>query len=132
MEELREVGVKGSFRRKLARSWLMWTERKEGERLTKRADALRVEGRRRIRRPRLRWEDCVKRDLVGVENESKGSPYPLLSFSTKEGRWVVISETGPITEGKQELMTSIDAIPGLQERIATKTCHIHKNVCHFI
>ena len=31
-----------------------------------------MEGRRRIGRQRLRWEDCVKRDLVGVENEGKG------------------------------------------------------------
>ena len=30
-----------------------------------RADVLRVEGRRR-RRPRLRWEDCLERDLAGV------------------------------------------------------------------
>ena len=38
-------------------------DRKEGERLTKRADALRVEGRRTIGRQTPRWEDCVKRDL---------------------------------------------------------------------
>ena len=52
------------------RSRLKWAghvERMEGVRLTKRADALRVEGRRR--RGRLRWEGCVKRDLVGVGGE---------------------------------------------------------------
>ena len=38
----------------------------EGVRLTKRADALGVEGRRR---GRPRWEDYVKRDLVGVGGE---------------------------------------------------------------
>ena len=42
-------------------------KRLEGVRLTKRADALGVEGRRR--RPRVRWEDCVKKDLVGVGAE---------------------------------------------------------------
>ena len=31
-----------------------------------RADELKVEGRGRRGRPSLRWEDCVKRDLVGV------------------------------------------------------------------
>ena len=38
-------------------------DRMEGERLTKRADALRVESRRTIGRQTPRWEDCVKRDL---------------------------------------------------------------------
>ena len=41
-------------------------ERMEGVGLTKRADAFRVECRRRRGRPRLRWEDCVKRDLKGL------------------------------------------------------------------
>ena len=72
-EELREdIGVKKSFRRKLARSWLKWAghlERIAGERLTKRAGVPRMEGRRRRGRPVLRWEDSVKRYLaaVGVE-----------------------------------------------------------------
>ena len=65
MEELREdVGVRKSLTRKLVRSQLMWAghmERVEGERLTKRADVLRVEGRRRRGRP--------KRDLVGMGGE---------------------------------------------------------------
>ena len=41
----------------------------EEERLTKRADVLTVEGRRG--RKRLRWEECMKRDLVGVGEEGR-------------------------------------------------------------
>ena len=41
----------------------------EGVRLTKRADALGVEGRTRRGMPRLVLEDCVKRYLVGVGEE---------------------------------------------------------------
>ena len=51
MEELREeVGERESLMRKLVRSRLKWAghvESMEGERLTKRADALSVDGRRR-------------------------------------------------------------------------------------
>ena len=57
------------------RSWLRWAghvEGMEGVQLTKRADALGVEGRRRRGRPRLRWEDCVKRDLVGGNGMGSG------------------------------------------------------------
>ena len=38
-------------------------ERMERVRLTKRVDALGVDGRRRRGRTRLRWEYCVKIDL---------------------------------------------------------------------
>ena len=39
-------------------------------RLPKRATELREQGRRRRGRPRLRWEDCVKRDVrKAVEEE---------------------------------------------------------------
>ena len=62
MEELRaEGGVRERLTRKLV------TRGKNGRvRLTKRADALRVEGRRRRGRPRLRWKDCIKRYFAGV------------------------------------------------------------------
>ena len=53
-----EDGMKESLRRKLARSRLKWAghvERMEGERLMNTADALRMDGRRRRGRPRLRW-----------------------------------------------------------------------------
>ena len=48
------------------RSWLQWgghVERMADDRLLKRAADLRDEGRRRRGRPRLRWEDYVKRDV---------------------------------------------------------------------
>ena len=76
MEELRaEVSVKESLRRKLVGSQLTWAghvERMEDELLTKRSDALRVQGRRRRGLPRLRWEDCVKSGLAVVGGEGRG------------------------------------------------------------
>ena len=47
-----------------------WTRRKGGgDRPPKRATELREQGRRRRRRPRLRWEDCVKRDVKNTGEE---------------------------------------------------------------
>ena len=50
----------------LVRSRLQWAghvERMADDRLPKRAAELREQGRRRRGRPRLRWEDCVKRGV---------------------------------------------------------------------
>ena len=58
------------------RSRLQWAghvERMADDRLLKRAAELREQGRRRRGRPRLRWEDCVKRDVkkAGEEEDWK-------------------------------------------------------------
>ena len=48
------------------RSRLQWAghvERMADDRLPKRAAELREQGRRRRGRPRLRWENCFKRDV---------------------------------------------------------------------
>ena len=53
--------------------WAGHVERMADDRLPKRAPELRDEGRRRRWRPRLRWEDCVKRDVkkAGEEEDWK-------------------------------------------------------------
>ena len=77
MVELREeTGVQWSLTERLVRSRLQWAghiERMADERLPKRAAELREQGRRRRGRPRLRWEDCVKRDVkkTGEEGDWK-------------------------------------------------------------
>ena len=51
-----------SLTERLVRSRLQWAghvERMADDRLPKRAEELREQGRRRRGRPRLRWEDCV-------------------------------------------------------------------------
>ena len=69
MVELREeTGVQRSLRERLVRSILQWAGHVEimadwDDRQPKRAAELREQGRRRRGRPRLRWEDCVKRDV---------------------------------------------------------------------
>ena len=77
MVELREeTGVQRSLTERLVRSRLQWVghvERMADDRLPKRAAELREQGRRRRGRPRLRWEDCVKRDVkkAGEEGDWK-------------------------------------------------------------
>ena len=77
MVELREeTGVQRSLAERLVRSRLQWAghvERMADDRLPKRAAQLREQGRRRRGRPRLRWEDCVKRDVkkTGEEGDWK-------------------------------------------------------------
>ena len=61
---------------RLVRSRLQWAghvERMADDRLSERAAELREQGRRRRGRPRLRWEDCVKRDVkkTGEEGDWK-------------------------------------------------------------
>ena len=73
MDELRvEVGGKESFKKKLVRTMVKSTgyvERKGDEKLANRSNAQKEEGKRRRGRLRMRWEDCVKRDLERVGGE---------------------------------------------------------------
>ena len=77
MVELREYTVvQRSLTERQARNRLQWAgpvERMADERLPKRAAVLREQDRRRRGRPRLRWEDCVKRDVkkTGEEGDWK-------------------------------------------------------------
>ena len=41
------------------------------DKLPKRAETKKQEGSRKLGRPQLRWEDCVKRDLRKAQEEEK-------------------------------------------------------------
>ncbi len=59
---------------RLVRSILQWAGhvgRMADDRLQKRATELRGQGRRRRGRSRLRWEDCVKREMRGRQEMKK-------------------------------------------------------------
>ena len=71
-----ETGVQRSLSESLVRSRLLWAghvKTMADDRLPKRAAELREEGRRRRGRPRLRWDDCVKRAVrkAGEEEDWK-------------------------------------------------------------
>ena len=67
MKELREeIGMKKHPKMKVAGSRMRWAghvQRMGEDRLSKRAWKAEEGGRRRRGRPKLRWKDCVKRDL---------------------------------------------------------------------
>ena len=67
-----ETGVQRSLTERLVRSRLQWAghvERMADDSLPKRAAELREESRRRRRKPILRWEDCVERDVMNAGEE---------------------------------------------------------------
>ena len=66
MELREETGVQRSLTERLVRSRLQWAghvERMGDDSLPNREAELREQGRRRRGRPRLRWDDCIKRDV---------------------------------------------------------------------
>ena len=65
--------------------WAGHVERMADDRLPKRAAELREEGRKRRGRPRLRWEDCVKRDVGRQERRKK---------KTRDRGWKRLSDEG--------------------------------------
>ena len=75
---IKSASVNGVYEldKRQVRSRLQWAghvERMADDRLPKRAAELREPGRMRRGRPRLRWEDCVKRDVrkAGEEKDWK-------------------------------------------------------------
>ena len=74
-----------------------WTCGKNGERLMAIVNALRVEGRRRRGRPRLRWEDCVKGDLAVVGGELRMRARDRRRVQTVVGKGI---ETGLVMNKK--------------------------------
>ena len=97
-DELREGnGVQMSLAGRLVKCWLRWAGHfvwRGEERMTKRADRLTLQGRRKRGRPRLTWEDCVRRDIhkVVVVGEWR-------ELAEDRGRWrsmvVKVGASGP-------------------------------------
>ena len=75
MKDLREeVGTKACIVGKLVKSRMKWAGhmvRMKYDKLQKRAETKKQEGSRKRRRPQLRWEDCVMRDLRKAGEEEK-------------------------------------------------------------
>ena len=91
-----EVRVKESFKKKLPRSMLKWighVERMGDEKQATKANTQKVERKTSRRRPKLRWEDCTKRDLKSMGKE--------LGTTYKRNRRLFKENTRK-TEGREE------------------------------
>ena len=67
-----EVGVKESFKDKWVRSRLKWAVERMGDEINcKKSRCPESGGKRRQGRPRMRWEDSVKRDLERSEENGE-------------------------------------------------------------
>ena len=74
--------------------------------LPKRAAELREQGRRRRGRPRLRWEDCVKRDVrrAGEDEDRKEKTRDRsrrVEKTIRRGGDEAVGSTSPLTKGKR-------------------------------
>ena len=87
MKELREeIDMKKHLKMKVAGSRMRWAghvQRMSEDRLSKRAWKAEEGGRRRRRRPKLRWKDCVKRDIERAG--TKGQEWK--TIAEDRGRW---------------------------------------------
>ena len=83
---IKEIGMKKHLKIKVVGSRMRWAghvQRMGEDRLSKRAWKAEEGGRRRRGRPKLRWKDCVKRDL---ENEgTNGQEWK--TIAEDRGRW---------------------------------------------
>ena len=82
-----------------------WTERMADDRLPKIAAELREQGRRRRGRPRLRWENCVKRYVKKAGEEGDWNEGRRQRRVEKTSRWggeKVAGSTSPQIKGKRE------------------------------
>ena len=105
------------FREEAGGSRLKWTrhvERLEGERLTKTADALRVEWSRRRTKQIIRWEKCVKKYLAGVGGERRTRARDRVWVETVGGEG---TETRSVTKkkGKKSRPVSVPPSPRTTE-----------------
>ena len=107
--------------------WAGHVERMADDRPPKRAAELREQGRRRRGRPRLQWEDCVKRDVRRAGGDEGGQGWDGRTVlremwgrqerrktgkrrqETEEGgkyyqmrRWKVAGSSSPLTKGNEE------------------------------
>ena len=109
----KETGVQRSVTERLARSRLQWAghvERMADDRLPKRAAELREQDRRRRGRPRLRWEDCVNREVKkAVEEEDWKKKTRDCGKYYQMRRKKVAGSTSPTTTEKRKREKDMDA-----------------------